>query len=128
MVPILLTLRGQNPDDYFLVVLPSAKSVMELKPQIDDIRKYGAEGVIVSGAAPMEFGFDFASRCIFPRNGIDEDPVTGSARSKKLGKCDLMAYQASARGGILSVYLDEKNQRVLLRGKAVIAMEGTLLV
>ncbi|KAE8708152.1 putative phenazine biosynthesis protein [Hibiscus syriacus] len=131
----IIDIKRAKPDDYFLVVLPSAKSVMELKPEIDDIRKYGAEGVIVSGAAPMESGFDFASRCFFPRNGIDEDPVTGSAHctlapywSKKLGKCELMAYQASARGGILSVYLDEKNQRVLLRGKAVIAMEGTLLV
>ncbi|XVE73169.1 hypothetical protein DITRI_Ditri11bG0095700 [Diplodiscus trichospermus] len=66
---------------------------------------------------------------------ICQDPVTGSAYcalapywSQKLGKCDFIAYQASARGGILSLHLDEKNQRVLLRGKPITVMEGTLLV
>ncbi|KAK8541488.1 hypothetical protein V6N13_137903 [Hibiscus sabdariffa] len=131
----IIDIKRITSDDCFLVVLPSAKSVTELKPQIDEIRKYYAGGIIASGAAPMESGFDFVSRCFFPRDGIDEDPVTGSAHcalapywSKKLGKFDLMAYQASARVGMLSLHFDEKNQRVLLRGKAVIAMQGTLLV
>ncbi|GMI76080.1 hypothetical protein like AT1G03210 [Hibiscus trionum] len=131
----IIDIKRTTPDDYLLVVLPSAKSVIELKPQVDEIRKYGAGGIVASGAAPVESGFDFVSRCFFPRNGIDEDPVTGSAYcalapywSKKLGKCDFMAYQASARGGMLSLHFDDNNQRVLLRGKAVIAMEGTLLV
>ena len=35
--------------------------------------------------------------------------------------------QASLRGGIVNVHLDEKNQRVFLRGKAVAVMEGSLL-
>ncbi|KAL4324883.1 hypothetical protein GQ457_11G002810 [Hibiscus cannabinus] len=131
----IIDIKRTTSDDCFLVVLPSAKSVTELKPQIDEIRKCSAGGIMASGAAPMESGFDFVSRCFFPRAGIDEDPVTGSAHcalapywSKKLGKFDLMAYQASARGGMLSLHFDDKNQRVLLRGKAVIAMQGTLLV
>jgi len=36
--------------------------------------------------------------------------------------------QASARGGVLNGHLDEQNQRVLLRGKAVTVMEGCVLV
>ncbi|PKU75750.1 hypothetical protein MA16_Dca015630 [Dendrobium catenatum] len=61
------------------------------------------------------------------------DPVTGSAHcllapywSKKLGKQNLMAYQASPRGGILKLQLDEQNQRVLISGEAVTVMTGTL--
>ncbi|KAI9125549.1 hypothetical protein K1719_002967 [Acacia pycnantha] len=63
------------------------------------------------------------------------DPVTGSAHcalasywSKKLGKCDFNAYQASRRGGVLNIHLDEQKQRVLLRGEAVKVMEGSILV
>jgi diaminopimelate epimerase len=36
--------------------------------------------------------------------------------------------QASARGGIVNIHLDEQNQRVLMQGKAVSVMEGSLLV
>ncbi|KAL9318403.1 hypothetical protein ACSQ67_014920 [Phaseolus vulgaris] len=64
-----------------------------------------------------------------------QDPVCGGAHcalapywSKKLGKCDFNAYQASARGGVLNGHFDEQNQRVLLRGKAVTVMEGFVLV
>ncbi|XP_021280721.1 uncharacterized protein LOC110413994 isoform X2 [Herrania umbratica] len=131
----IIDIKRTTPFDDLLVVLSSAKSVIELQPQIDDIRRCTGEGIIVSGAAPPESGFDFASRCFFPKYGINEDPVTGSAHcalapywSQKLGKCDFIAYQASARSGILSLHLDENNQRVLLRGKAVTVMEGTLMV
>ncbi|OMP05008.1 Phenazine biosynthesis PhzF protein [Corchorus olitorius] len=122
----IVDIKRTTTDGDLLVVLPSWKSVVELQPEIDDIRECAGEGIIATGAAPPESGFDFASRCFFPIAGINEDPVTGSAHcalapywSQKLGKCDFMAYQASARGGILSLHLDEKNQRVLLRGKAV---------
>ncbi|XP_047253008.1 uncharacterized isomerase BH0283 isoform X2 [Capsicum annuum] len=63
------------------------------------------------------------------------DPVCGSAHcaltpywSKKLGKCEFVALQASPRGGVLNLRLDEEKQRVFLRGKAVAVMEGSLLV
>lgn len=36
--------------------------------------------------------------------------------------------QASARGGVLDLHLDEQKQRVFLRGKAVTVMEGVILV
>ncbi|KAL7600924.1 hypothetical protein Lser_V15G23015 [Lactuca serriola] len=68
-------------------------------------------------------------------DGIDEDPICGSAHcalaaywSDKLGKFDFLAYQASPRSGILDIHLDKKNQRVLIRGKAITVMEGSLLV
>ncbi|KAM5573206.1 putative isomerase BH0283 [Rosa sericea] len=121
--------------DNLLVVLPSGKTVADLLPQFDAIEKCPGTGVIVTGVAPPESGFDFISRFFCPKFGISEDAVTGSAHCglapywcKKLGKCDVVAYQASPRGGTLNIRLDEKNQRVLLRGKAVTVMEGTVLV
>ncbi|KAK9945333.1 hypothetical protein M0R45_010853 [Rubus argutus] len=118
------------------VVLPSGNTVADLQPHFDAIEKCpGSMGVIVTGIAPRESGYDFYSRFFCPKFGVNEDHVCGSAHCalapywcKKLGKCDVVAYQASPRGGILYIHLDEQNQRVLLRGKAVTVMEGTVLV
>ncbi|KAK3193844.1 hypothetical protein Dsin_025154 [Dipteronia sinensis] len=121
-------------EDIF-VVLPSAKSVTEVQPQIDEIVKCPGRGIIISGLAPPESGFDFYSRFFCQKFGINEDPVCGSAHcalafywSQKLGKSDFVAYAASPRSGILNINIDEHKQRVLLRGKAVSVMEGSLLV
>jgi len=74
---------------------------------------------------------DFISRYFAPWNGILEDPVTGSAHtvlavywSRILNKSILYGYQKSARGGDVECELDEKNQRVLLRGYAITVMHG----
>jgi predicted PhzF superfamily epimerase YddE/YHI9 len=64
--------------------------------------------------------------------GIDEDPVTGSAHcclgpywQKNLGKSEFVAYQASARGGVVRVRVI--GDRVMLGGQAVTVMKGSLL-
>ncbi|PON63908.1 Phenazine biosynthesis protein, partial [Trema orientale] len=117
------------------VVVPSAKAVVDLRPDFGAIEKCRGTGIIVTGIASPDSGFDFHSRYFSPKFGINEDPVCGSAHcalapywSKELGKCDFVAYQASPRGGVLNIHLDEENQRVLLRGKATTVMEGTFLV
>lgn len=116
-------------------MLPSGKSVIEMEPRSDDILKCPGRGLIVSGAAPSDSEFDFISRFFCPKYGIKEDPVCGSAHcalapywSQKLGKLELVAHAASPRGGIVNIHFDEQNQRVLLRGKAVMVMEGSILV
>ncbi|XP_043724426.1 uncharacterized isomerase BH0283-like [Telopea speciosissima] len=116
-----------------IVELSSGKTVADLQPLFDEIRKCPGRGLIITGPAPDGSGFDFFSRFFCPKFGINEDPVCGSAHcalvpywSKKLGKCDLVAYMASPRGGVLDLHLDEANQRVLIRGKAVVVMEGFL--
>jgi len=121
--------------DCLLVLLPSGKCVEELQPKIDAILNFpDGNGIIVTGIAPPDSEFDFYSRFFMPKFGVNEDPVCGSAHcalapfwSEKLGKCDFVAYQASHRSGILNIHLDKKNQRVLMRGKAVTVMEGSLL-
>ncbi|MED6194108.1 hypothetical protein PIB30_025493 [Stylosanthes scabra] len=131
---IIDLMRTQIGDDS-LVVLESGEAVKEVEPQFDKIVKCAARGLLVTAIAPSDSGFDFYSRFFCPKGGINEDPVTGSAHcalasywSKKLGKCDFNAYQASKRGGVLNIHIDEESQRVLLRGKAVTVMKGSVLV
>ena len=75
--------------------------------------------------------FDFVSRFFAPGAGIDEDPVTGSAHcalgpywGAKLGREEMVAYQASPRGGVVRVTLT--GDRVKLGGKAVTVLRGKL--
>lgn len=132
----VIDIRRTTVTDDLLVLLPSGKAVVDIQPQYDEIQKCpGDRGVIVTAVAPPESGYDIYSRFFFPKFGINEDPVCGSAHCalasywcKKLGKCDLVAYAASPRGGTINIHLDEQSQRVLLRGKAVTVMEGTVLV
>ncbi|RHN79692.1 putative trans-2,3-dihydro-3-hydroxyanthranilate isomerase [Medicago truncatula] len=121
--------------DNILVVVTSGKNVKAIHPQFDAICRIPRRGVSVSGIAPSESGFDFYSRFFAPKIGVNEDLVCGSVHcglasywSKKLGKCDLKAYQTSTRGGAIDIHLDEQKQRVFLRGKAIIVMEGCVLV
>ncbi|MBA0882003.1 hypothetical protein Goshw_025827 [Gossypium schwendimanii] len=132
--PLIDVKRTTTADDIF-VVLQSGKSVIEMEPRFDDILKCPGRGLIVSGAAPSDSEFDFISRFFCPKYGINEDPVCGSAHcalapywSQQLGKLDFVAHAASPRGGIVKIHLDEQNHRVLLRGKAVTVMEGSVLV
>lgn len=77
-------------------------------------------------------GYDFVSRFFAPGAGVPEDPVTGSAHcalgpfwQARLGKNDLVAYQASPRGGVVRVRV--AGDRVKLGGKAVTVLRGELL-
>ncbi len=77
--------------------------------------------------------YDFISRYFWPANGGDEDPVTGSIHAglapywaKQLAKSDLVAYQASARGGI--VFCSLKHDRVLVSGFGVLYLKGTAYI
>lgn len=72
--------------------------------------RMGAQGVIVTASGPE--GFDFCSRYFGPWEGLNEDPVTGSAHTvlapywhEILGKSDFLALQASRRTGVLRVRL-----------------------
>ncbi|KAL9430904.1 hypothetical protein AB3S75_026153 [Citrus x aurantiifolia] len=134
-VSSVMDMKITTTSEDIFVVLPSAKFVTDVEPQFDEIRKCPGRGIIVSGLAPPESGFDFYSRFFCPKFGINEDPVCGSAHcalatywSQKLGKCDFVAYAASPRSGILNIHVDKQNQRVQLRGKAITVMEGSLLV
>ncbi|MFB3925783.1 MAG: PhzF family phenazine biosynthesis protein [Syntrophales bacterium] len=120
---------GKNRFDY-LVEVESEKSVRAIKPDFRRLGAIPARGVIVTSRADTH-EFDFVSRFFAPRVGVSEDPVTGSAHcclgpfwGRRLGKNELIAYQASARGGIIRVQL--AGDRIYLGGQAVTVMRGEL--
>jgi PhzF family phenazine biosynthesis protein len=120
---------GKNVFDY-LVEIESEASVRALSPNHSLLRRIPVRGVIVTARSSTP-GFDFVSRFFAPGSGIDEDPVTGSAHTALgpywagvLGKTELLAYQASARGGVVKVRV--AGDRVKLGGQAVTVMTGEL--
>ena len=73
--------------------------------------------------------YDFISRYFWPANGGIEDPVTGSMHTgaaplwaERLNKNELLAFQASKRGGILKCKVSD--DQVLILGQAVLYLEG----
>ena len=133
--PILAQALGVQPlelwanDFTCMAVLESEAQVRDVQPDMRALLQSGREACIVT--APGSGRFDFVSRFFAPGHGIDEDPVTGSAHcalmpywAPRLGKDRLLAYQASARGGVLDCHL--RGDRVALRGQAVFYLEGTI--
>ena len=105
-----------EPDFQQMLAVESAEAVM---------------GIIVTSKSAS---YDFVSRFFAPWIGINEDPVTGAAHtvlapywSSILGKVEMSAYQASSRGGELSVRITP-NGRVNMIGKAVVVSKGELYV
>ncbi|HEX3542072.1 MAG TPA: PhzF family phenazine biosynthesis protein [Acidimicrobiales bacterium] len=119
--------RGRS---FYLAELADAGQVRSLTPDVDAIAALDAAAVIVTAAGAGEA--DFVSRFFAPRLGIAEDPVTGAAHcclapywQGRLGRARLVGYQASARGGFVTV--EVHGDRVLLTGQAVTVLRGELL-
>lgn len=122
---------GRAPEAAFqardlLCVFPTEADVAALQPDMKALAALPHFAVIAT--APGHH-CDFVSRFFAPAQGIDEDPVTGSAHctltpywAGRLGKPAMSAKQISARGGDLLVELD--GDRVKISGRAVLYMEG----
>ena len=126
---VALRYVGRNRFD-FIVEVESEAVVRGLAPDMKALSRVESRGVMVTSRA-QPGRFDFVSRFFAPAAGIDEDPVTGSAHCclgpywrDILGKDDLLAYQASARGGVVRVRM--AGDRVKLGGQAVTVMRGEL--
>jgi predicted PhzF superfamily epimerase YddE/YHI9 len=53
-------------------VVTSGQNVTEVEPKFDEIVKCPGRGIIVTGIAPPESGFDFYSRFFCPKYGVNE--------------------------------------------------------
>jgi PhzF family phenazine biosynthesis protein len=113
-----------------LVEVDSEAAVRKLAPNLALLATIPVRGIIVTAVATTP-GFDFVSRFFAPNAGVPEDPVTGSAHcalgpywGARLDKLDFLAYQASARGGVVRVTVN--GDRVLLGGQAVTVLRGDL--
>lgn len=114
----------------YMAVYGSEQEVRALAPDIDGLAAVDRFGVIVTAPGDAR---DFVSRFFAPRQGVPEDPVTGSAHctlvpywAHRLGKSRLHALQVSRRGGEL--FCEDRGDRVAIGGRAVQFLEGTIEV
>lgn len=129
----------------YILVCESAQEVINATPNLPNMRKV-AEQYHVSTALTAESAgydvtitaasndYDYVARYFAPHKGIDEDPVTGSMHTglaplwaEKLGKTQLIGYQASARGGKLFCALQD-NQRIEISGYAQLFMQAEIFI
>tara|TARA_B100001059_G_scaffold34390_1_gene27651 strand:+ start:14846 stop:15589 length:744 start_codon:yes stop_codon:yes gene_type:complete len=125
----------KNRQAYF-AIMATEQEVKNLSYNSEQLKQLAPFDLVVSAKASASTNtdeYDFISRYFWPANGGDEDPVTGSIHSglapywaKQLAKTELVAYQASARGGIL--YCKISNDRVLVSGFAVLYLKGTAYI
>ncbi|ENU58343.1 Phenazine biosynthesis protein PhzF [Acinetobacter guillouiae MSP4-18] len=129
----------------YILVCESAQDVINATPNLPNIRKI-AEQYHVSTALTAESAgynvtitaasndYDYVARYFAPHKGIDEDPVTGSMHTglaplwaEKLGKTQLIGYQASARGGKLFCDIQD-SQRIEISGYAQLFMQAEIFI
>lgn len=113
-----------------LAEVASEAELRALAPDLQSVAQIPVRGVIVTSPSSTP-GYHFVSRFFAPRAGVPEDPVTGSAHctlapywAERLGRTQLVGYQASSRGGVVRVQV--QGDRVLLAGQAVTVLRGEL--
>lgn len=116
---------GATPKEAYLgrdllCIFDDESTVRQLMPDMEKLK--GLDGLLLQVTARGE-KTDCVSRSFAPKLNVIEDPVCGSGHChiapywmNRLNKSELVAYQASKRGGTL--YCSMKNGRVLLSGKA----------
>lgn len=118
-------------DQAYFAIYENEQDVMNITTNNEELKKLAPYDVVVTAASSTEY--DFISRYFWPVNGGDEDPVTGSIYtglapywSEQLNKTQLLAYQASKRGGVVLSHVTP--QRVSVSGKTVLYLEGYINV
>ena len=113
-----------------LCVMEDANQVFAANP--DQNRLKELPGLLVHVTAKGT-DYDCVSRTFAPKCGVPEDPVCGSGHchivpywADRLGKDNLIARQASPRGGTL--YCENRGERIFLGGHAVLYSVGEIKV
>lgn len=125
---IIAATQMQN---FIVLEIEQVEAIPTLKPDLNALLNFDA--VIVTAKGSQASGYDFVSRVFGPSIGIPEDPVTGSAHcclapywGARLNKTEMLAYQASARGGEVKVRIE--GERVRLSGKGVTVIKGNMKI
>ena len=113
-----------------LCVLDNDQTVRELTPDLEKIKQIDGLLVHVTARGKDE---DCVSRSFAPKLSVAEDPVCGSGHchiipywADTLGKEELVAYQASKRGGTL--YCRREGKKIFMAGKAALYSIDELFV
>jgi PhzF family phenazine biosynthesis protein len=117
----------KGTDDY-LFIFDQEEKIKSINANYEEIRKLDSRGAIVSS---VDSQGDIVSRCFYPKYGINEDPVTGSAHtliipywSSVLGRTRIKARQLSERGGEL--FCEVLNDRIKIGGYTSIFFSGEI--
>ena len=117
-----------------LLEIDSPQVLADLHPDFNALipSHDGINGVLVTAPA-VKNGYDYHYRFFWPWAGTNEDPVTGGVQtflakywSERLNKKRMKAFQSSGRTGYMNVTLQD--EKVLLTSRAVIVLEGNLVV
>lgn len=113
-----------------LCILATEDDVRNLNPDLNKVKKL--DGLLLQVTAEGK-DYECVSRTFGPKSNIPEDPVCGSGHchiipfwAERLNKSTLVAYQASARGGLL--YCNYEGKRTKLGGKATLYSIADLYV
>ncbi len=114
----------------YIVLVENEDQVRSITPDFLALSQLDLRGIVVTSPGDTT---DFVSRCFFPKLGVNEDPITGSAHcelapfwSEKLGKNKLVAKQLSQRSG--TIICEVVDDRVFLEGSAVDYMIGKITI
>ena len=113
-------------------VFDDPETVIRLNPDQEKLK--GLKGALMQVTAPgTGTEYDCISRSFAPKMGVPEDPVCGSGHchiipywAGRLGKTELVARQASSRGGTL--YCRLEGDRVILAGRAALYARCELML
>lgn len=124
---------GASPSEAYmgrdlLCVFDDERTVREMAPDVDKLRDLPG---LLQHATARGAGTDCVSRSFAPKLSVQEDPVCGSGHchivpywAARLGRADIMAYQASRRGG--TFYCRDCGRRIAIAGEAVLFAESEL--
>lgn len=122
-------LRTTADPNYF-AIYPDEAAIRGLSPKLSVLESLHPFGVVASAPGNPT---NIVSRYFAPSYGIPEDPVTGSIHcalmpywGSRLGRDELSAHQASARGGSMRCRL--AGDGVYLTGSALEYLRGTISV
>ena len=113
--------------DWKIAVARNPSDIRNAKPNFEQLVESGLGNLMVTSKNDTAEA-DFVVRCFVPIDGINEDPVTGSAHcaltplwAEKLGKTEMNSLQLSKRGGYLRVRLN--GDRIEIKGRALTVFE-----
>lgn len=122
--------RGAYLARDLLVIFDAESQIRDFQPDFGRIAALDVFAIIIS--APGD-AVDYVYRFFAPRQGIPEDPATGSANctlvpywAARLDKSELSAKQLSPRGGDLRCTL--RGDRVLISGGTIEYLRGEITV
>jgi predicted PhzF superfamily epimerase YddE/YHI9 len=110
-------------DQAYFVVYEKEEDVLSVEHNSEQLKKLAPYDVVITSRSKK---YDFVSRYFWPVNGGSIHTGLAPYWAEQLNKRELVAYQASARGGKLMCLI--KGDKVYISGKAIQYLAGEITV